>query len=392
MNRDQARNLVRQTLTESFDKPRFRDFALELLNEFDESKAFASSKTYIKDAFKDHVERFERLGTYTSPNDERLDVLAVHLTKQSKLERARTAIRNFVADHLKQRDGKDAALVAFVSPTEKQWRFSYVKMEYATVAKESGKVGVETRLTPARRFSYIVGEGESCHTAQTRFLGLLQDTESNPVLTEIEEAFSVEAVTKEFFEKYAELFGQIQKAVEKLAAKDRSISNEFTKKNVNAADFAKKLMGQVVFLYFIQKKGWLGVAKGMEWGSGPHDFLRRLAQQEYGKYENFFNDILEPLFYDTLATDRGHEAWCKRFNCRIPFLNGGLFEPLGDYDWRKTDIVLPNRLFTNNERFDEFSTGTGILDMFDRYNFTVNEAEPLEKEVAIDPENAWQGF
>src|SRR6266513_5821566 len=88
----------------------------------------------------------------------------------------------------------------------------------------------------------------------------------------------------------------------------------------------------------------------------------------------------------TLATDRGHEAWCKRFNCRIPFLNGGLFEPLADYDWRRTDIVLPNRLFTNNERFDEFSTGTGLLDMFDRYNFTVNEAEPLEKEVAIDPE------
>ena len=68
--------------------------------------------------------------------------------------------------------------MAFVSPTEKQWRFSYVKMEYATVEKDSGKVGVETRLTPARRFSYIVGEGESCHTAQTRFLELLQDTEN----------------------------------------------------------------------------------------------------------------------------------------------------------------------------------------------------------------------
>ena len=145
-------------------------------------------------------------------------------------------------------------------------------------------------------------------------------------------------------------------------------------------------MGQIVFLYFIQKKGWLGVEKGKDWGTGPHDFLPRLARGEYGDYENFFNDILEPLFYDTLATDRGHDAWCKRFNCRIPFLNGGLFEPLGDYDWRKTDIVLPNHLFTNNDRFDDFSTGTGLLDMFDRYNFTVNEAEPLEKEVAIDPE------
>jgi type I restriction-modification system DNA methylase subunit len=386
MNRDQARNLVRQTLTQSFDKARFRNFALEVLNKFDESKAFTSNKTYIKHAFQDHVERFERLGTYTSPDDEKLDVLVVHLTKQSKLERARTAIRNFVADHLKQRDGKDAALVAFVSPTEKQWRFSYVKMEYGTVAKESGKVGVETRLTPARRFSYIVGEGESCHTAQTRFIDLLQDTENNPRLGEIEDAFSVEAVTREFFRKYADLFGEIQKALEKLAAEDTTIRNEFARKQVRTADFAKKLMGQIVFLYFIQKKGWMGVAKGQDWGTGPHDFLRRLIGGDCVKYENFFNDILEPLFYDTLATDRGHEAWCKRFECRIPFLNGGLFEPLADYDWRKTDIVLPNSLFTNDERFDEFSTGTGILDMFDRYNFTVNEAEPLEKEVAIDPE------
>jgi len=151
-------------------------------------------------------------------------------------------------------------------------------------------------------------------------------------------------------------------------------------------DFAKKLMSQIVFLYFLQKKGWLGVTKGQDWGTGPRDFLRRLAEGEFGKYDNFFNDILEPLFYDTLATDRGHEAWCNRFKCRIPFLNGGLFEPLGDYNWRNVDIPLPNHLFTNSDFIEETVSGTGVLDVFDRYNFTVNEAEPLEKEVAIDPE------
>ncbi|MBW7909596.1 MAG: Eco57I restriction-modification methylase domain-containing protein, partial [Kiritimatiellae bacterium] len=102
--------------------------------------------------------------------------------------------------------------------------------------------------------------------------------------------------------------------------------------------------------------------------------------------DNFFNDILEPLFYDTLATDRGHDAWCSRFKCRIPFLNGGLFEPLADYDWKKTDILIPNKLFTNDDYVEEGITGTGVLDVFDRYNFTVNEAEPLEKDIAIDPE------
>ena len=386
MNRDQSYALIRQTFTQGFDKARFQNFAVNLLNRIDESKGQAWNNTYVKDAFKNHVSRYERLGTYTSPDNEKLDVLIVHLTSETKLARARTAIRNFVAYHLKTRDEKDAALVAFVSPTEKQWRFSYVKMEYATVEKEAGKVGVETRLTPARRFSYIVGEGESCHTAQTRFLPLLQDTKNDPKLADIEEAFSVEAVTKEFFKRYVGLFGNIHEALEKIIKKDTSIRDEFQSKNVNTVDFAKKLMGQIVFLYFLQKKGWLGVEKGKDWGTGPHDFLRRLAGGEYGAYQNYFNNILEPLFYDTLATDRGHEAWCNRFHCRIPFLNGGLFEALGGYDWRKTDILLPNRLFTNNDPVEEGITGTGVLDVFDRYNFTVNEAEPLEKEVAIDPE------
>jgi hypothetical protein len=394
MNRDQSYSLIRQTFTQGFDKARFQNFAVNLLNWIDESKAQGWNSTYVKDAFKDHVNRYERLGTYTTPDNDKLDVLIVHLTSETKLARARTAIRNFVAHHLKTRDEKDAALVAFVSPTEKQWRLSYVKMEYATVEKESGKacpersrrIGVETRLTPARRFSYIVGEGESCHTAQTRFLPLLQDTITDPKLADIEEAFSVEAVTKEFFKRYVELFENIHLALDRIIKKDKSIHEEFQSRNVNTVDFAKKLMGQIVFLYFLQKKGWLGVEKGKDWGTGPHDFLRRLAAGEYSKYDNYFNDILEPLFYDTLAIDRGHEAWCKSFNCRIPFLNGGLFEPLGGYDWRKTDIIIPNRLFTNDDQIEEGVTGSGVLDVFDRYNFTVNEAEPLEKEVAIDPE------
>jgi len=389
MNPEQARERVAETFPQPFNKTKFLEFTRNLLNEFDESKAAQWRPPYIKDAFKPHVSRFERLGTYTSPRHEKLDVLIVHLTNKSKLERARTAIRNFVADHLKTRDQKDAALVAFVSPTERQWRFSYVKMEYAAET-ESGKVGVKTHLTPARRCSYIVGEGESCHTAQSRFLALLQNTENKPNLADLEEAFSVEAVTREFFNQYAALLEDINQELDRLVKKEKTIRDEFKARNVNPVEFAKKLMGQLVFLYFLQKKGWLGVAKGQDWGAGPHNFLRHLIDQsapaDKSDTVNIFNDILEPLFYDTLATDRGPAAWCKFFQCRIPFLNGGLFEPLGDYDWRQVDIRLPNKLFTNTTRTAAGDLGSGILDVFDRYNFTVNEAEPLEKEVAIDPE------
>src|ERR1035437_1481143 len=79
-------------------------------------------------------------------------------------------------------------------------------------------------------------------------------------------------------------------------------------------------------------------------------------------------------------------SWSPSGTARSPFLNDGLFEPVAGYDWQKTNILIPNSLFSNTKTTSAGDEGTGILDVFDRYNFTVNEAEPLEKEVAIDPE------
>lgn len=385
MDAARARRVVRDTFQQGFDRTRFESFLRELLNRF-EPKPLRYQGAYIPDAFKEHVASLERIGTYAAPGGERVDLLVVQLTRHATLARARTALRNYVAHHLKTRAAKDAALVAFVSPSEPSWRFSYVRMGYSTVTDDRGRVGTKTELTPARRLSYLVGAGESCHTAQSRFLDILQRTNHDPTIEDLEAAFSVEAVTKEFFEQYKALFLDLKEAFDAIAAHDRTVGREFAARKIDTVDFAKKLMGQIVFLYFLQKKGWLGVKKGHAWGTGPRDFIRRLTRGEFGVRGNIFNDILEPLFYDTLATERGQEAWCPRFKCRIPFLNGGLFEPLGGYDWVATDIVLPDALFTNEEKTLAGDLGTGILDVFDRYNFTVNEAEPLEIEVAIDPE------
>jgi len=385
MDKTSAQCIVRETLKAAFERKRFRDFISELCNGFDESKA---QNMLVPDAFMSHIKICQRLGTFESADGELADVLIVHLTESFKLERTRTALRDFVAHKLKRGDSyKEAGLVAFVAPDCKSWRFSYVRMEYETKRDPStGKIKSEERLTPARRYSYLVGEDEQCHTAQTRFLTLLQNTTDKPTLAQIEEAFSVESVSKEFFKEYARLFETTEAALAALVKKDKTLRADFEVKHVNTADFTKKLLGQIVFLYFIQKKGWLGVAIEGNWGDGPRDFLRQLATQSIEKKQNLFNDVLEPLFYDTLATDRGHEAWCKTFQCRIPFLNGGLFEPLAGYDWENTEITLPNTLLTNHEIIEVGVTGTGILDVFDRYNFTVIEDEPLEKEVAIDPE------
>ena len=165
----QARNLIEETFKKAFDKARFLNFIRNLLNHLDESKALSMQ---VPDAFAAHVRSCRRLGTYESPEGELADVLIVHTTKAWKLERTRTGLRDFVAHKLKRGDSyKEAGLIAFVSPDSRSWRFSFVRMEYQTKRDEkTGKIAVEETVTPARRFSYIVGEGESCHTAQTRFV------------------------------------------------------------------------------------------------------------------------------------------------------------------------------------------------------------------------------
>ena len=387
MDKTTAQRLVCDTFKAAFDKQRYRHFINELCNGFEEGdKAITSMR--VPDAFAPHIKSCQRLGTFASPEGELTDVLVVQLTESFKLERSRTALRDFVAHKLKRDESyKEAGLVAFVAPDSQSWRFSYVRMEYETKRDpKTGKIKAEERLTPARRYSYLVGADEECHTAQSRFLALLQNTTDKPTLAQIEEAFSVESVTKEFFREYARLFEDTEAALADVVKRDKALRDEFKAKGVSTVDFSKKLLGQIVFLYFIQKKGWLGVAKGGQWGDGPRNFLRQLANRAISEKKCLFNDVLEPLFYDTLATERGHDAWCKTFACRIPFLNGGLFEPLAGYDWEKTEITLSNSVFTNQTRTDAGDLGSGILDVFDRYNFTVNESEPLEQEVAIDPE------
>ena len=124
--------------------------------------------------------------------------------------------------------------------------------------------------------------------------------------------------------------------------------------------------------------------KGKPWGSGPHDFMRRLFNVAVQKNCNFYNDILEPLFYDALNRNRGEQGYCPALHCRIPFLSGGLFEPIDGYDWEHNDLFIPNETFSNAD--SKGREADGILDVFDRYNFTMCEDEPMEREVAIDPE------
>ena len=381
-----ASKIIKDAFESQFNKENFYNFINQLLKNI-EGTTFIYKGAYIKDDYKDFVKTFERVGKFSTNNKE-IDILIVQLKDAKCLERARSKQRNFIASYLNGSMGgkqKDAALVAFYAPDAVDWRFSFVKMDYnITVIDDNIKVKGE--FSSAKRFSFLVGKNEKIHTAESRFLPLII-SDNKPSFTDIEKAFDVEIVSDEFFKKYRDLFVNLKSELDKLYSKDEKLQQEFISKNITTVDFAKKLLGQIIFLYFLQKKGWFGVAKNQSWGTGPKDFIRKLFAGDYVSYDNFYTEILEPLFYEALRTDRAfNNHFYDKLQCKIPFLNGGLFDPINNYDWLNNEIKIPNEIFSNNNKTKEGDIGDGILDIFDKYNFTVNEDEPLEKEVALDPE------
>jgi len=391
MNINQAKKVIKDTFENPFKKEQFVKFVQDLLNSIDPESSFGFRQgQFIPEKFRDFVSKYERVGKYIN-GETRIDILIVYLNRKTSIDRARSSQRNFIAEFLQGKFGgvneKEAALVAYVSPGDEDWRFSLVKMDYKFEETKTGKMKVKEEFTPARRWSFLVGENEKSHTAQSRLVKILADDNRNPTLKDLEDAFNIETVTKEFFLKYRELFLSTKEELDKIVETNPKVKKDFAVNGVDTVNFAKKLLGQIIFLYFLQKKGWFGVGRDDDWGTGSQQFLRELFEGKHGRYKNFFNDILEPLFYEALRIDRSHDDdYYSRFNCKIPFLNGGLFDPIGNYDWVHTDINLPNDLFSNTRQTKEGDVGDGILDVFDRYNFTVREDEPLEKEVAIDPE------
>lgn len=427
-------DIFKSVLTNSYNNDNFVGFVKELLNNVE----LVAPNRYVKEYsnFQTFVNGYFHIGNYISDDGDKMAVLSVCLNRGDTVERARGLQRNFVKT-LIEKAGCAGALVAFFTKDEPdKWRLSFIRMDY-----EFSKGRITEKLTPAKRYSYLVGKGEPCHTAQTRLYPIFLEDNKNPGLDELEEAFSVEKVTKEFFDLYCEKYHQLREYLES----NQEFKAEAEYRKFTSEQFAKKLLGQIVFLYFIQKKGWLGVeaipvsmtekayknaffargtksreimpkvykqqddgnyrivydelrnlsdedeeflagiVKGKPWGSGPKDFMRKMFDGCKDAEKNYFDDYLEPLFYTGLNKNRGENGFYAPLHRRIPFLNGGLFEQLDNYEWEHNNFAIPNELFSN-EDIKGKRDADGILDIFDRYNFTMNEDEPMEREVAIDPE------
>jgi len=175
--------------------------------------------------------------------------------------------------------------------------------------------------------------------------------------TAIERAFDVEAVTKRFYEQYKDLFRDIQ----------RELFGQ-TSDEAWAHDYALQLLNRVMFLYFIDRKGWL-----------ESNFLRRFwrAYRQSGRpVDTFFEEWLKVLFFEAFNNKFSHPSSMpqeiRNTLQMAPYLNGGLFER--------------NRLDEAHNPKVSDELWRKIMEFFDGYNFTIAESTPWDQEVAVDPE------
>jgi len=315
-----------------------------------------------------------QFGSAALADGKRIAFYEVDVRAKVDLLRNRVALRKLVADCIDEASAH-AVLAFFVHPDKSFYRLTYASKE----SRLGDDLKIYTEETSTRRFTYILGPGEKRRTAAIRLAGL-SDKRETIELKDVTDAFSVEKLNTEFFDTYkahyqkfcnhlldsdvpAQVFGLKLKGLDD-HARDKALKP--------VRDFVKKLLGRLVFLHFLQKKGWLGCpAAATNWKNGEADFLAKLFRESSAReQERFHSRRLIPLFFDTLNRERKGDLFAVT-GTRVPYLNGGLFEK--DFDGVEK-IDFPPSLFAD------------VLEFFGHYNFTIDENDPDDHEIGIDPE------
>lgn len=243
------------------------------------------------------------------------------------------------------------------------WRFSFCQKD-------------DKEVTEAKRYTFLLGPDQSCRTAAENFQKLI-NKHGEISRDDIVQAFDVAALSDEFFGKYKAQYEKFCNYIYDNCEDESLFGYEFAEWDEKLIrDYVKKLLGRIVFLHFLQKKGWLGVPLDGEWGDGDKQFMKHLFEASSQKQkDNYLDCVLEPLFAEalnTLRTDDIFDLKVKGFrNIRIPYLNGGLFE--------RDMLDEPKSTFPASY-FDD------LFEFFYQYNFTIDENDPNDAEVGIDPE------
>lgn len=284
-----------------------------------------------------------------------LAIFKFEVADSVQISRNRRGLRDIAAKYVDQ-SLIHGALVFYYSLNQEDYRLTYVAKQ--TTFDESGQF--KTNETAPKRYTFILGPNETCTTAANRLFELAERKrkKDSVYLADVTDAFSVERLNKEFFDGYKKQYNKF------LATLSDSKQNR---------DYVKKLLGRIVFLHFLQKKGWMGVpASNPGWEGGDRNYLANLVRK-YNGNDRLLSDVLEPLFFNTLNEKRDNDIADSILgdNIKIPYLNGGLFEK-DSID--RLDIDFPYSYFKE------------LMEFFSMYNFTIDENDPDDSEVGIDPE------
>ena len=358
------------------------------------------------------------LGKISLSDGESIAVYEVELTDNVNIERNRRGIRDMLTTDWRNM-GYAGAFMFCYRKNESVLRFSYVSETWGF-----NKQGDYEKIsTDTKRYTYLLGEGRGCRTAIEQFK-VLRD--SKQALSDITAAFSVEALTKQF---YKDLFDWYQWAVE--PSSNITFPNNITTEDDDRDDIETKvirMITRIMFVWFIKQKNLV-----------PDrlfdiDFLTTILK-DFDPYSttvgNYYNAILQNLFFGTLnraikdedGNTRKFASSSKRdvktlyryaemfsiseeevvnLFAEVPFLNGGLFECLDKTkyadgveqcynfdgfsrnDGRFADGRFKHRAIVPNNLF--FEPEKGLISILGRYNFTIEENSPEEQQVALDPE------
>ena len=308
------------------------------------------------------------LGNIDTTDSYRIGLFQYNITKGSVANK-RVGLRNLVKSFINPTWGEfDAALVVFDSGDH--WRLSFI-------------CDIKGEATSPKRYTYVFGSDDLLYRTPIERFNFLK--KKGVSFENLKTAFSVEALSDEFFDKYREQYADfIQYITGKRFVKVGSKWEEKVLGEPNAAlmqafghnekkirDYVKKMMGRITFLHFLQRKGWM---------CGDLNYMQNMFEKSAYK-NDYLDSVLEPLFFgilntkpaerEALFTDYGWDKSLLNEWKDIPYLNGGLFE--------RDEEDEPESRFPA-EYFKR------LFQFFSEYNFTIDENDPNDAEVGVDPE------
>ncbi|MGB4847926.1 MAG: DNA methyltransferase [Saprospiraceae bacterium] len=287
-----------------------------------------------------------KLGDLHFDNSDELLIFSCRYSGQLS-ERSSKKKQFEIAKKILKEDFKDGAVFVFYDSSGK-FRFSFIRKHYGEQDK---------KFSSWKRYTYFVDPKSTNKT----FIQRIEKCGFNS-LDEILEAFSVEALNKQFYLDYQHISRTIIQYIYPGQVADKLAAHQG----------ALNLLNRLMFVYFIQKKKWI---------MGDPEFISSFWKdyQQHNKSSNSFhtkwlNKIFFKAFNGKAYADREiFSALPESYHTSIltfPYLNGGLF--------------------TQDEDTDNFKLLDShfeiIFEFFQRYNFTIIEDSPNDVELEINPE------